>query len=134
MRFLAVLALSTVPFAVPQMVAADPGAAQTDQTATPAQPAAPASPSAATATPAQVTPATPAQSAPQVAQTATGAEPASNPDEIVCKMTPPTTGTRLGGGRECHTAREWDNRRKDAQRNTNDSELRGLQPARLPGG
>ncbi len=41
--------------------------------------------------------------------------PANNPDEIVCKITAPPTGTRLGGGRECHTQREWDQRTKDSQ-------------------
>ena len=37
-------------------------------------------------------------------------------DEMVCRMSPATTGTRLGGGRECHKKREWDQREYDAQR------------------
>jgi hypothetical protein len=29
-------------------------------------------------------------------------------DEVVCRRTvAPTTGTRFGGARECHTVREW---------------------------
>jgi len=40
----------------------------------------------------------------------------SNLDEIVCKNLPAPTGSRLGGGRECHTQRDWDNRMKEAQR------------------
>jgi hypothetical protein len=32
---------------------------------------------------------------------------AANLDEVICKQTPPKTGSRLGGGRECHTVRQW---------------------------
>lgn len=35
---------------------------------------------------------------------------AQNPggtDEVVCKVEPPTTGTRLGARHECHSAAEW---------------------------
>jgi hypothetical protein len=39
----------------------------------------------------------------------------ANLDEIVCKTTPPPTGSRLGGGRECRTQREWNQREVDAQ-------------------
>jgi cytochrome c5 len=38
-----------------------------------------------------------------------------NLDEIICKNSPPTTGSRLGGGRECHTQREWNQRQLDSQ-------------------
>ena len=48
-------------------------------------------------------------------QTATADGTAVNLDEIVCKDQPPATGTRLGGGRECHTVREWNQREKDSQ-------------------
>jgi hypothetical protein len=40
---------------------------------------------------------------------------ADNLDEIVCKTSPPETGTRLGGSRECHTVRDWNTRQKNAQ-------------------
>lgn len=30
-----------------------------------------------------------------------------SPDEVVCKVEPPETGTRLGARHECHSAREW---------------------------
>ena len=36
-------------------------------------------------------------------------------DQIVCKMTPPPTGSRLGGQRECHTQAQWDERMKENQ-------------------
>jgi hypothetical protein len=39
-----------------------------------------------------------------------------NLDEVVCKNSAPPTGTRLGGGRECHTQREWNQRQIDSQR------------------
>lgn len=53
----------------------------------------------------------------QMAQTAAPAAATSgyNGDEVICRMSPPTTGTRLGGGRECHARREWDQRTRDAQ-------------------
>ena len=37
-------------------------------------------------------------------------------DEIICKTEPPPTGTRLGGGRECHTQQEWDSRMHETQK------------------
>jgi len=40
----------------------------------------------------------------------------SDLDQVVCRLTPPPTGTRLGGGHECHTQREWDARQKEAQK------------------
>ena len=118
MRFLTVLALSTVALALPQMAAADPGASQTDQAATMAQAAAPAAP-------AQAMPAAPQQ---QMAQTPAPASQ-SNLDEIVCKSTPPPTGSRLGGGRECHTVREWNDRTRQSQSLLGASQLGGLTSA-----
>ena len=47
--------------------------------------------------------------------TSTAQPPPDDPDQIICKMSPPVTGTRIGGGRECHTKREWDQRQKDSQ-------------------
>jgi len=51
----------------------------------------------------------------QQSNTPTASAPADDPDQIICKSTPPPTGTRLGGGRECHTKREWDQRQKDSE-------------------
>lgn len=39
-----------------------------------------------------------------------------NPDQMVCKAGIPTTGTRLGARRECHTNREWAQIQQDAQK------------------
>jgi len=36
-------------------------------------------------------------------------------DAIVCRSTPPPTGSRLGGGRECHTVRQWNDRQRQDQ-------------------
>lgn len=131
MRVLAVLTISAATLLLPQIVAADPAQPETAPAATAAQPAAPAATSTPATAPAapQVTTATPQQ----IAQTPAAASE-SNGDEIVCKITPPTTGTRLGGGRECHSARDWENREKEAQKATRDTQMKGLQPARLPGG
>lgn len=52
-----------------------------------------------------------------VAQSAAVAQASSQPnlDEIVCRSEPPATGTRLGGGRECHTVRQWNERQREDQ-------------------
>jgi hypothetical protein len=67
--------------------------------------------------------------------TTVAAAPASNPDEIVCKNSPPPTGSRLGGGRECHTQREWDDRTREAQKATENAEMHGMfgTPGGTPG-
>jgi hypothetical protein len=103
MRVFAVLALSAATLLLPQIAAADPAQPE----AAPAATATPAAAPAATATQGTA-PAAPQQVAQAPAREANG-------DEIVCKMSPPTTGTRLGGGRECHTAREWNERMKESQ-------------------
>jgi hypothetical protein len=57
----------------------------------------------------------PATAPPAATAPATTDSANTNLDEIVCKNEPPATGTRLGGGRECHTVRDWNQREKDAQ-------------------
>jgi hypothetical protein len=75
----------------------------------------------------------PAAPAAQTAQAAPATTDISrvNLDEIVCKQQPPATGSRLGGGRECHTVREWNQRQKDAQDTTRQQEMGGYS---RPGG
>ena len=75
--------------------------------------AAPAEPAAAQATPAQ--PAT---------MTATAADPL---DQIVCHIKPPPTGSMLGGGRECHTQRDWNRLQTQSQNGVNGFQQRSLQ-------
>lgn len=58
---------------------------------------------------------------------ATAARTASDPDEIECLTTPPRTGSRLGGARECHTRRDWDRRRKESRSILSGMQMRGLQ-------
>ena len=53
--------------------------------------------------------------------------PAEDPDQIICKTSPPPTGTRLGGGRECHTKREWDDQQKLNQQALQDAQTKGLE-------
>ena len=36
-------------------------------------------------------------------------------DQVVCKEAPPKTGSRIGGGRECLSQREWNRRTREAQ-------------------
>lgn len=52
--------------------------------------------------------------------------PAESGDDIVCRVVPPTTGTRLGGGRECHKRREWAQRQQDSQDITRRQETIGF--------
>ncbi len=108
MRVWTMVMVSAAAIMVPALASADPGqmAAALGPTATAA---APVSPSAAA-------PAAPAPTATAQAPAAPVGSQASNPDEIVCRMSPPTTGSRLGGGRECHAQREWDQRMHDEQR------------------
>jgi hypothetical protein len=47
---------------------------------------------------------------------ATSDSSGANLDEVVCKNSPPPIGSRLGGGRECHTQREWNTRQIESQR------------------
>jgi hypothetical protein len=61
-----------------------------------------------------VTAAPPATAAPATAASS-GNGGATNLDEIVCKQRPPKTGSRLGGGRECHTVRQWNQWQIDSQ-------------------
>jgi hypothetical protein len=118
MRVFVVLAICSGAI-LGQAAVADPA-----QTNTPAIP----STSAQTVAPAVAGTATPPQSAAVAASpasaiaasTATAESDQSgnsgvNLDEVVCKNSEPATGTRLGGGRECHTVREWNQREKEAQ-------------------
>jgi hypothetical protein len=63
------------------------------------------------------------------AQTATqpATTDAADADKMVCKSMDPPTGSRLGGRRECHTQREWDQRQRDDQAKTNEIQEHGFQ-------
>ena len=102
MRMIAAVAFSSAVLLSPVFAAADE---VTAATTAPAATAAPAAAAPATAAPAVATPAV----------TATADSSAPNLDEIVCRQVPATTGSRLGGGRECHTTREWNDRQKQSQ-------------------
>ena len=95
-------------------VSAQPAAPATTGAAAPAQPAAVAA-SPAPAVAAYGAPAAAPQQSPD----------ATNLDEVVCKDQAPATGTRLGGGRECHSVREWNRRERDAQDLTRHQERSG---------
>jgi hypothetical protein len=91
-------------------------------------------PGAASADPAQTAPvqAAPVQStSPQpapVKMSDASQASTSDPDQIVCRMEPPPTGTRLGGRRVCHTQHDWDEQMKAAQRLTMDKQQVGGVP------
>jgi hypothetical protein len=100
--------------------------------ADPAQPESAAAPMA-TAQPAPTATAQPAQQpAPQQATSAQTPPAASTQasadggDQIVCRTKPPTTGTRLGGSRVCHTQREWDQQQRDSQNALTNAQQRML--------
>ncbi|HLY05553.1 MAG TPA: hypothetical protein VKR31_07390 [Rhizomicrobium sp.] len=86
---------------------------------------------AAQATTAPVAQAGQATAAPAPTAPATSDNSSANLDEIVCKSSPPPTGSRLGGGRECHTVRQWNEREREAQDITRQQELTGYN---RPGG
>ena len=115
MRMLAVLAVSAAALSLPAAAFAQTASAQMAPAATATAPAAPA------ATPAATTSMAPdaAASAPLAAgapATAASASTSADLDKIECRTTAPPTGTRLGGGRECHTVRQWNERMQDSQR------------------
>jgi len=49
----------------------------------------------------------------------------SDQDKIVCRKGEPITGSRLPGPTVCHTQREWDQMRRDAQSTTTQMEMKG---------
>jgi hypothetical protein len=51
---------------------------------------------------------------------------AADLDQIVCKNSPPPVGSRLGGGRECHSVREWNEQMHEVQQGTRRMESVGL--------
>ena len=124
MRFLAAMTLSAAALLLPQLAQAGPDPTQSIADS--------AQPSPAPTTAPAVVPAT----GQQVAQSATlAALPAANLDEIFCKMSPPTTGTRLGAARECHTVREWNDRQQKSQDTVKLMQSQGQQqPLKLYGG
>jgi hypothetical protein len=75
-----------VGFAIPAISLADPPQAAAPQTSTPAAVQAPAAASS------------------------------SDRDKIECRTLPPKTGSRLGGRRECRSAREWEDIRQQNER------------------
>ena len=47
-------------------------------------------------------------------------------DRVVCRAEPPRTGSRLGGTRECHTVREWNDSQKASQASLENIQIRAL--------
>jgi hypothetical protein len=114
MRILTMVLVSAAAILVPALVSADPDQSRTAPAAT--APSAPATMPTVTVT----------ARAPQAAPP-TAARAVSDPDEIECLTTPPRTGSRLGGARECHTRRDWDRRRNESRSILSGMQMRGLQ-------
>jgi len=110
MRVMNMMLISLATILAPALASADP---------------APTQAGGATTVQAAPAPAVTAQAPP--ATRSADADSASNPDEIVCRETPPATGSRLGGARECHTVRDWNRRQKEAESILSGSQLRGMQ-------
>lgn len=81
---------------------------------------------AAQATAAPATPTAQATAAPAAPAASASDSSAVNLDEVVCKNQPPTTGSRLGGGRECHTVRQWNQQEREAQDITRREQATGM--------
>lgn len=109
MRMIAAAAFATATFFVPALASAQDAPA----------------PSATAA-------AAPAATAPLAAPAATDSS-GVNLDEVVCKQKAPTTGSRLGGGHECHTVREWNQRQLDSQNALEHQQQKGYAPTRRGG-
>jgi hypothetical protein len=116
MRFLAILAVSAAVL-MPALASADPGQTQAAPAATDQSATAPA----------------PAQ---RTAQANTSTASDADLDRIECRTSPPATGTRLGGTRECHSVRDWNQRQQDAQDDLKRTQMLGHQAQGLntPGG
>jgi hypothetical protein len=96
---------------------ADPAQAQTP----PASAAQTAPAPAATATPGAPAPAVTGATAAPAASTTADADL----DQVVCKDAPAKTGSRIGGGRECHTQREWTRMQHESEELTRHQERNG---------
>jgi hypothetical protein len=107
MRVLALVALSAVALAAARSAGADPAQTQPAQSTAPVT----ASTTAATGSPTTPRPAAAAQET----VTITAPRTVDNLDQVVCKTSPPETGSRIGGSRECHTERQWKVRQQQAQ-------------------
>jgi hypothetical protein len=122
MRPVVLTTLLAVALSAPQIAGADPIQPQTMQSAVSAP--APASATAGSAT-------TPAGSAGVQEVVKITSPPAPDYlDEIECRILPPTTGTRLGGSRECRTVREWKTRQQQSQDMLERTEVGGSQKLR----
>ena len=70
----------------------------------------------------------------------TGAQPAAqqekpstdDPERIVCRVMPPTTGTRLGNRRICSPQRLWDDKMREDQARLSHSQSMGFQLNQTP--
>jgi len=69
----------------------------------------------------------------QAAPPSTSASSDNDPNRIICHSQAAPTGTRLGGSRECHTQKQWEDMRQEQQKMLNDVQLKGMS-TRPPGG
>jgi hypothetical protein len=132
MRIITAVAFSTAVLFSPLFAAAQnaPAPAAATATAAPTTAAAPAA--TATATAAPMAAASPGAAMPAPAATAAAADSSAvNLDEVVCRTVAAPTGSRLGGGRECHTVRQWNQRERESQDLTRQQERIGFA---VPGG
>ena len=61
------------------------------------------------------------------ASQAPAASPGSDPDEVVCRMGDPPTGSRLGARRICQTRKEWEQQTKESQTALGTLQTKGLE-------
>jgi hypothetical protein len=53
--------------------------------------------------------------APAAAPATAPTQPQDDPNEVICKSGEPIVGSRFPGPRTCHTRKEWDQIKQDAQ-------------------
>ena len=120
LSFVGAMALSTAAFATDTAAPAPtiaPNAAVTTMAAAPAP-----STTAPQQTTAPLTVNTPGTPAPTAS--------AEDPDEVICRMEDPPTGSRLGGHHVCRKRSVWEQMAKDAQKTLGNIETHGLESQR----
>jgi hypothetical protein len=131
MRLMSLVALSAAALLSPQFAGADPAQQQAVQSAGSAPTVAATTPASSSTVPAPAATgsamAAPAPGAPREVVKVTATRPTDDLDVIECRTSPPETGTRLGGSRECHTVRDWKVRQQQAQDMLAHNQSNGMQ-------
>ncbi|HLY05833.1 MAG TPA: hypothetical protein VKR31_08810 [Rhizomicrobium sp.] len=118
MKLPVAIAIAALVFVSGAAVADDSSAPTVVPSISAQTPASPATPAVAPATDVH----TPAATA-TPASAAVGKMAADANEDTICETVAPLTGTRLGGGKECHARKWWATRQHDAEQITSHHEM-----------